>query len=521
MNRSFYKDLSDPDHFVITLELVPGSDYRGLALDTVTRIAKDAMADGRVSAVTITDNPSGNPSLSPDVIGKEIVDHGMDVIVHFTCRDSNRGGIESRALQLARMGMRNILALTGDYSGKGFGGKGKPVFDIDSCSLICFLKMLEYRTRHEKGKTEGFFSGCAVSPFKQTEAETFAQYFKLCKKAGAGAGFAITQVGYDARKFEELILIERDFGLTIPILGSVYVLTPSPARIMNQGKIPGTVVTDKLLNSVLKEWKDKQQGKKSAIERAARLAAILKGLGYRGIHIGGVHKSFSTLAKILDRLDHIQDQWQDFLPEFNFPQKNGFYIYKKNPKSGRSELPERNPQKSRAMGWEKIHFHIMRKMHDIFFNFETPFEPLLKKFSSLIDGTKSGHLLMHLTEDPLKKVLLSCKKCGDCGIQHLAFLCPESQCPKHIRNGACGGSSHGMCEVYPDRPCVYVRTYHRLALIGKTKEMTREFVPPRMWELNQSSAWLNYHLKRDHQTVSCVIAQFCAPKSSCPFRKDK
>jgi methylenetetrahydrofolate reductase (NADPH) len=110
------------------------------------------MADGRVSAVTITDNPGGNPSLSPDVIGKEIVDHGMDVIVHFTCRDSNRGGIESRALQLARMGMRNILALTGDYSGKGFGGKGTPVFDIDSCSLICFLKMLEYRTRQEKGK---------------------------------------------------------------------------------------------------------------------------------------------------------------------------------------------------------------------------------------------------------------------------------------------------------------------------------------------------------------------------------
>ncbi len=67
MSRSFYKDISDPDHFVITLELVPGSEYRGLALDAVTQIAKDAMADGRVSAVTITDNPGGNPSLSPDV----------------------------------------------------------------------------------------------------------------------------------------------------------------------------------------------------------------------------------------------------------------------------------------------------------------------------------------------------------------------------------------------------------------------------------------------------------------------
>jgi methylenetetrahydrofolate reductase (NADPH) len=163
----------------------------------------------------------------------------------------------------------------------------------------------------------------------------------------------------------------------------------------------------------------------------------------------------------------------------------------------------------------------MRKMHDIFFDFESPLEPLCQKFSSMIDSTQIGHLLMHLTEDPVKKVLLSCKKCGDCGIHHLAFLCPESQCPKHIRNGACGGSSQGMCEVYPDRPCVYVRAYKRLALIKNTKDMAREFVPPRMWELNQSSAWLNFHLKRDHQTVSCVIARYCAPQDTCPFMKDK
>jgi 5,10-methylenetetrahydrofolate reductase len=111
MSRSFSKDISYPDHFVITLELVPGSEDRG-------------------------------------------------------------------------------LALTGDYSGKGFRGQGTPVFDIDSCGLICFLKMLEYRTRQEKEASQNFFTGCAVSPFKQTAAETFAQYFKVCKKVGAGAEFA-------------------------------------------------------------------------------------------------------------------------------------------------------------------------------------------------------------------------------------------------------------------------------------------------------------------------------------------
>lgn len=114
MLRVFSNQLMDPENFVVTIELVPGRESFGATTDTLVGIAKDAFADGRVSAVSITDNPGGNPSLSPDVLGSEIFKYGMDVIVHFTCRDMNRVGMESRALQLARMGMKNILCLTGD-----------------------------------------------------------------------------------------------------------------------------------------------------------------------------------------------------------------------------------------------------------------------------------------------------------------------------------------------------------------------------------------------------------------------
>ncbi len=108
-------------------------------------IARDSFADGRLSAVSITDNPGGNPSLSPDVLGHDIFTVGMDVIVHFTCRDMNRVGMESRALQLAMMGMKNLLALTGDYTGKGFGGQGAPVFDLDAVNLLMMLDQLSHR----------------------------------------------------------------------------------------------------------------------------------------------------------------------------------------------------------------------------------------------------------------------------------------------------------------------------------------------------------------------------------------
>ena len=126
MGSTFREDIYDSSRFVITMELVPGEQSKGRSVDTVMSIAEDALSDGRISAVTITDNPGGHPSLSPDVLGKEIVNKGMDVIVHFTCRDQNRVGIESRALQLGHLGIKNVLALTGDFAGEGFAGQGAP-----------------------------------------------------------------------------------------------------------------------------------------------------------------------------------------------------------------------------------------------------------------------------------------------------------------------------------------------------------------------------------------------------------
>jgi methylenetetrahydrofolate reductase (NADPH) len=507
MLRVFKFDLTDPDHFVVTLELVPGREASGRAVDTVLGIARDTFSDGRVTAVSITDNPGGNPSLSPDVLGHDIFEIGMDVIVHFTCRDMNRVGMESRALQLAMMGMKNILALNGDYSGKGFGGQGAPVFDIDSVQLQIMLGMLSERI-NASGDPEGFFAGCAVSPFKRTEGECFAQYAKLCRKAAAGAQFSITQLGYDARKFKELIQIQKFMGIALPSLGSVYVLTPKTAGIINAGKVPGAVVTDALLRRVQDEWRDSASGRQAAIERAARLAAVLKGLGYAGIHIGGIHRSFDMVGHILDRLAVIQNQWKEFLVDFDFPQPGGFYAFPTQSEE-ESKAPVFGLDPPRPGLLERFRYFLLRRVHDTLFDPRHPLGSICRRLCQLIDGKPGSRLLMDLVEDMPKRMTLGCLKCGDCGIQHVGFLCPESQCPKHIRNGACGGSSNGRCEVFPDRPCVWVRAYRRLVNAGRTRQIIDGCVPPRLWELNQTSAWLNFHLQRDHQGVSNEIARRC------------
>lgn len=509
MLRIFRHEILEPDNFVITVELVPGRESRGRSVDTVMGIATDAFSDGRVCALSVTDNPGGNPTLGSAFIGYEILKIGLDVIVHVAGRDLNRLGLESRCLQLASRGMKNILALTGDFVSKGFAGQGGPVFDLDSVTLLAMQRMLTDRMA-ASGDPEGFFSGCAVSPFKYTIGECRLQYVKLWKKITAGASFVITQLGYDAEKFKELIRIKSILGLEQAMMGSVYVLTPGAARVMNQGKIPGVVVTDALLQTVLSQWQDKNAGRKASIERAARLCAILKGLGYQGAHIGGVHKSFDLIGDILDRFEKIQDRWQAFMPEFDHAPNNGFYAF---PKGGRDDKPvwEYEKRPHRLPFIENLHFNMMRVTHRYFFDDSSALAPALKKIAAALDKRPGGHVLTHVVEDPLKILLLGCERCGDCAIQHVGFLCPQSGCPKNTRNGPCGGSCNGMCEVHPDRNCVWFRAYKRLASVGMAREMLalQGCVPPRMWELDRTPSWLNFHLGRDHQSSHVEFGRYC------------
>ncbi|MBA3028339.1 MAG: methylenetetrahydrofolate reductase [Desulfobacteraceae bacterium] len=502
MTTQFQKDIRNPEKFIITMELVPKAESSGRSIDAVLELAEGARKDGRLSAVTITDNPGGNPSLSPDVLGSEILHNNMDVIIHFTCRDMNRAGMESRALQLMRMGMTNILALTGDYSGKGFGGQSAPVFDLDSTHLLSLFSALNEKSI-KKGNSSLIFPGCAVSPFKWTEAEAYAQYFKLCKKTSSGAKFMITQLGYDARKFEELIRIQKLFQINIPVIASIYMLTPRSAKVMNSGKVPGAVVHSDLLDIIKKEWaENKRNGYFAAIERAAKLAAIVKGLGYRGIHIGGVHRNFITVKRMIDRLGEIEDQWRSFLPEFDYPMDDQDYLFEKDPSTGLS-MDQTVPQQTSGPGvCHQFHFRLMHGLHQLFFSRASFLADFNKNLCQWIDKSRPATFGLKCMEDAFKKLLLSCQSCGDCGIQHAGFLCPESKCPKHTRNGPCGGSRNGRCEVYPDKNCLWFMAYLRLSILGSTGEMAGEWVPPRMWELNKTSSWMNFHLKRDHQGAS-------------------
>ena len=79
----------------------------------------------------------------------------------------------------------------------------------------------------------------------------------------------------------------------------------------------------------------------------------------------------------------------------------------------------------------------------------------------------------------------------------MGFICPMSQCPKQQRNGACGGSRDGWCEVYPgEKKCIYVSMYSLIKPSERDAHMSKQFLPCN-WELHKTSSWLNYFMGRD------------------------
>jgi len=502
--NSFKEALLNPGMFPVSWELVPGRGAKETAQAKALALAHQARSGEKINALTITDNPGGTPAMSADFIGGEILKLGIEPLVHFTCKDRNRNSIESELYALDRAGVRNLLIMSGDYPVSGYLGRPAPVFDLDPIHTLQLIsemnRGLEYPgvkgiIRHQRGN---FFPGAVVSPFKATEAEQMIQYYKLGKKIAAGAQFIITQLGYDARKFHEVLLFMKGNNFNIPLVGNIYILPFGAAKMMNRNELPGSVVPDKLLAELDRERSNPDKGEGARILRAARLYAILKGMGYNGVHIGGHNIKYAQVEEIISQGEDLVSQWPGLIRYFDYPIPNGFYYfeYDKNTGLNMGKITSRQAQPLDA-GIE-CSYVFSRFFHKFMFEPGKRLYCFMKGICRRVEGTILEvffHKLEHLT----KVALFDCRDCGDCALIDIAYLCPMSQCPKHQRNGACGGSFEGWCEVYPGKKkCIYVRAYTRLKKHREEMQLRTNVVPPCNWDLYQSSSWINYYLGNDH-----------------------
>jgi methylenetetrahydrofolate reductase (NADPH) len=260
--------------------------------------------------------------------------------------------------------------------------------------------------------------------------------------------------------------------------------------------VPGCVIPETLYRQIRQEAKAEDRGKKARLLRAAKLLAILKGLGYAGAHIGGPGLSFDDLDFVLQSATDLQPTWQDCIKDISFWPGKAFWYFHKDGGSGLNT--DRPNARQRGKGRPPFGYGAARFIHDLAFESDgLLYQPMKRICLALDQRNRCGFLcrLEHVT----KVAFFGCQNCGDCTLAELAYLCPQSGCAKYLLNGPCGGSRDGWCEVYPgSKRCLYVRIYERLKSRGLEDGMKKGFVPPRNWALNNTSSWANYFGGRDH-----------------------
>lgn len=271
-----FREALDSGKFLITAEVGPvkGTETNGLLEDA--ELIKD-----KVDAVNVTDLQSSVMRLGSMVVCHLLVDRGIDPIFQMTCRDRNRLALQSDLLSAWVLGIKNVLALTGDHPTLGDHPDALPVFDLDSISLLRAISRLNQGSDLAGNQLKGapdFLSGAVVNPGADTEAALELQIIKMEKKIESGARFFQTQGIFDLDLFERFM--KRIKGFNVPVLGGIILLkSAGMARFMNKN-VAGVFVPEPFIKE-MEESKDKV---KTSVKIAAELIKGMKDL-CQGVHI--------------------------------------------------------------------------------------------------------------------------------------------------------------------------------------------------------------------------------------------
>jgi homocysteine S-methyltransferase len=226
---------------VVTVELDPP---RGIDCTKVMTAAR-ALAGAGVDAISLAENPLARIRMGNLALGKKIQDEtGAEVIVHVTCRDRNLIGLHSELMGAHLLGLRNILAVTGDPVSVGGEAGATSVFDLNSVGLLQLLSALnrgESLLGTDLGACSRFLLGAAFNP---NLPSMDGQLRRLEKKIAAGARFVQTQPVYSREILENLL--ERTAPRKIPVLVGILPLVSERNAEFLHNEVPGITLPDEV-----------------------------------------------------------------------------------------------------------------------------------------------------------------------------------------------------------------------------------------------------------------------------------
>ncbi len=263
--------------FVVSAEVGPP---KGCHPEGIVEEAREYLS--KITAVNVTDSQSSVMRMGSLATCKLLKDAGLNPIFQLTCRDRNRIALQSDILSAAALGIDNILCLTGDHTKMGDHPQAKPVFDLDSVSLLHTVKTLEeghdLAGNELLGDPPKFAKGAVVSPCSDS---IDAQLAKMERKVLAGAEYFQTQAVFEPEKFIEFMEKAKQFGVPVQ-LGVIIPKNAGMCKFMNRN-VAGIHIPDDMINELAAD-KERAKAGITGVEITARIIKACKPY-CQGVHI--------------------------------------------------------------------------------------------------------------------------------------------------------------------------------------------------------------------------------------------
>jgi len=284
-----FKRAVQAGEFLITAEVAPPKGG-----DPAHMIQMAATLKGRVHAVNVTDGSRAVLRMSSLLASVILLQNGIEPICQIACRDRNRIGLQADLMGAHALGIRNILALTGDPVKAGDHPDAKAVFDLEAVRLLQLIrKMNQGVDCNEKPLTDGaldLFVGAAVDP--QCKSWSGLQS-RFERKIEAGAQFFQSQLITDFERLEKF-MDTIAAGYKKPILAGIFLLKSAKnAQFINRC-VPGVNIPQHIIDRLAKAKDPFEEGIKIAAEQVQIARQLCQ-----GVHMMAVKRE-DAIASILD-----------------------------------------------------------------------------------------------------------------------------------------------------------------------------------------------------------------------------
>ncbi len=282
--------------FVVAVEVHPprGLEYRA-SIERIRQLARCG-----VDAVSVHDPPEARVSLSSLVFAYLVqTQAGVEAIWHLSCRDRTLAMIHSELLGAAALGVRNVLAFTGEAASVGEWPRWPSAHDVSATGVVKIIEGLN-RGRTLTGNDIGSPTDFRVGVLAQVGAEDLdAELRKLEERVEAGAHFIITTPVFDMERFE--YFLKRCAGFGVPILVGILPLKSARHAEFLHHEVPGITIPDAVRERLRRAQEDEAaEGMRIARELIAQLRP----------HVAGVH-----LIPPSERWDALPDVLAACLPQ--------------------------------------------------------------------------------------------------------------------------------------------------------------------------------------------------------------